>query len=119
MRHSIIIIAVLIVGAVNAFRFSYFSVNTVHSMLPLLVIGLLAVSLYWKNSKEHAIYMTSFLALFIVVLFGHVLWDLDEIAVEVAIGYVVRVYIVFTVTMVCLAGATWYGYNRYIIKGSR
>ncbi|MGM9949860.1 MAG: hypothetical protein ACI33P_07020 [Lysinibacillus sp.] len=120
MKHSlIVIIAVLIAGAVNALRFSYFSINTIHSMLPLLVIGLIAVWLYSKKSKEHAIYMTSILALFILALFGSIFGELDEITVEVAAGYVLRIYIVFTVTMICLSGALWYGYNHYIIKGPR
>ena len=117
MKHSLIVIlAVLIAGALNAF---HFSINTIHSMLPLLVISLLAVWLYSKKNKEHAIYMTALLALFILAIFGLVFWELDEIAVEVAAGYVLRVYIVFTVTMVCLSAAIWYGYHRYIIKGSR
>ena len=120
MKHSLIVIlAVLIAGAFNAFHFSHFSINTIHSMLPLLVISLLAVWLYSKKNKEHAIYMTALLALFILAIFGLVFWELDEIAVEVAAGYVLRVYIVFTVTMVCLSAAIWYGYHRYIIKGSR
>lgn len=120
MKYSlIVIIVVLIAGSLNVIRYSHLSIYTFHSIVPLLAIGLIAAWFYSKKSKDHAIYMTCFLALFILALFGRIFWELDEITVEVAAGYVLRLYIVFSVTMIFLSGALWYGYNHYIIKGSR
>lgn len=120
MKNALIIfIAILIAACANVIHFSYFSMNTIHSMIPLLIIGGIAAWLYSAKSKEHAIYMTSFLALFILVIFGRVFWELDEITVEMTEGYILRIYLIFSVTMVCLSGALWYGYHHYIIKNSR
>ncbi len=120
MKNSLIVIlAVLITGSANAIRYTHFSIHTIHSIIPLLFIGVIAVWLYSKKGKEHAIYMTSFLALFILMIFGPVFWELDEITVEMAAGYVLRMYIVFTVAMICLSGAVWFGYHRYFTKGPR
>jgi hypothetical protein len=120
MKNSLIVIlAVLIAGSANVIRYSHFSIYTIHSMIPLLILGVIAVWIYSEKGKEHAIYMASFLALFILAIFGRVFWELDEITVEMTAGYVLRVYIVFTVTMFCLSGAIGYGYYHYIIKDSR
>lgn len=120
MKNSLIVlIVILVAGSANVIHFSYFSINIIHSMIPLIFVGLIAVWLYSKKGKEHAIYMTSFLALFILMIFGRVYWVLNEITVEMAAGYVSRMYIVFTIAMICLSGAVWFGYNHYFTKGSR